>query len=136
MRKLAFCVCENKDPDQLHSNCSADQHLYFATWIVQSLFYLNPKFQASSHLPWFYSLVCVRPGWKPRRPVFSQRGSFKTHSTLLKLGLRGSFLNGPVACGMMYSNQTDQNEPLREKTSLWGFQPGPAQTGLYNKQDG
>ena len=49
--------------------------LVFATWIVQSLFYLNPKFQAFSHLLWVYSLVCVRPGRKPRRPVFSQRGS-------------------------------------------------------------
>ena len=47
----------------------------FATWIVQSLLYLNPKFQASSHLVCLYSLVCVGPGRKPRRPVFSQRGS-------------------------------------------------------------
>ena len=49
----------------------------FATWIVRSLFYLNPKFQASSHLLWVYSLVCVGPGQKPRRPVFSQRGSYR-----------------------------------------------------------
>ena len=42
---------------------------------MQFLFYLNPKFQASSHLVWLYSLVCVRPGRKPRRPVFSERGS-------------------------------------------------------------
>ena len=45
----------------------------FTTWIVQSLFYLNPKFQASSILLWVYSLVCVGPG---RKPVFSQRGSY------------------------------------------------------------
>ena len=31
----------------------------FAIRIVQSLYYLNPKFQASSHLLWLYSLVCV-----------------------------------------------------------------------------
>ena len=47
----------------------------FTKRIVQSFFYLNPKFQASSHLLWLYSPVCVGPGWKPRRPVFSQRGS-------------------------------------------------------------
>ena len=29
----------------------------FATWIVQSLSFLNPKFQASSYLLWLYSLV-------------------------------------------------------------------------------
>ena len=48
----------------------------FAIRKVQSLYYLNPKFQASSHLLWLYSLVCVGPGQKPRTPVFSQRGSF------------------------------------------------------------
>ena len=37
----------------------------FATLIVQSLFYLNPKFQASSHLLRLYSPVCVGPGRKP-----------------------------------------------------------------------
>ena len=44
--------------------------------IVQSLYYLNPKFQASSYLLWLYSPICVEPGQKPRRPVFSQRGSY------------------------------------------------------------
>ena len=46
----------------------------FATRIVQFLFFLNPKFQVSCHLLQLYSLVCVRPGRKPRRPVFSERG--------------------------------------------------------------
>ena len=48
----------------------------FATWIVQSLYFLNPKFQVSSHVQWLSSLVCVGPGRKPRRPVFWRRGSF------------------------------------------------------------
>ena len=47
----------------------------FTMRIVQPLYYLNPKFQASSHLLWLYSPVCVRPGRTPRRTVFSQRGS-------------------------------------------------------------
>ena len=29
MRKLDFCLCENKDADQLRSNCEADQRLCF-----------------------------------------------------------------------------------------------------------
>ena len=29
MRKLDFCLCVNKDTDQLHSNCEADQRLCF-----------------------------------------------------------------------------------------------------------
>ena len=48
----------------------------FTTRIVQSLYFLNPKFQASSYLLWLYSLVCIGPGRKPQRPVFSQRGSY------------------------------------------------------------
>ena len=47
----------------------------FATRIVQSLYFLNPKFQASSHLLWLYSLVCIGHGRKPRILVFSERGS-------------------------------------------------------------
>ena len=43
----------------------------FATRTVRSLDFLNPKFQASSHLLWLYSPVCIRPGRKPQRPVFS-----------------------------------------------------------------
>ena len=29
MRKLAFCICENKGADQLRSKCAADQRLCF-----------------------------------------------------------------------------------------------------------
>ena len=61
----------------------------FAIRIVQYLFYLNPKFQASSHLLWLSSSVCVGPGQKPRRPVFSERGSFLS-------GGWGSLVNIPT----------------------------------------
>ena len=37
----------------------------FATRIVQSLSYLNTKFQASNHLLWLYKPVCVRPDRNP-----------------------------------------------------------------------
>ena len=65
--KTGFLHMQNKDADQLCSNSA----FVFATPIVQSLYYLNPKFQASCYLLWLYSLVCVGPGRKPRRPVFS-----------------------------------------------------------------
>ena len=65
MRKLAFCISENKVADQLGSNCAADQRLCFHnTSIVQSLYFLNPKFQASSHLhctAWFVSDLVGNP---------------------------------------------------------------------------
>ena len=51
----------------------ADQRLCFRyTDSTIPRYYLNPKFQASSHLVWMYSPVCVGPGRKPRRPIFSQ----------------------------------------------------------------
>ena len=39
-RKPAFCICENKDADQLRGNRKADQRLCFR-YIVQSLYFLN-----------------------------------------------------------------------------------------------
>ena len=65
MIKSAFCICENKGADQLHGNRAADHHLVFTTQIVQSLFFLNLKFQASNHLLWLYKLVCVGPILNP-----------------------------------------------------------------------
>ena len=38
----------------------------FAVQIEQSLFFLNPKFQASSLLLLLYRPVCVRPGGNPK----------------------------------------------------------------------
>ena len=83
MRRPAFCLCENRDADRLRGNREADQRVtaelvgafVFATRIVQSLYFLNPKFQASNHLLSQYRLVCVGPGRRPRRPVFSERDS-------------------------------------------------------------
>ena len=56
----------------------------FATRIVQFLFYLNPKFQASSSFLSLYRPVCIGPGRKPRRPVFSRRGPNHQASTSLR----------------------------------------------------
>ena len=47
----------------------------FATQIVQCLFFLNLKFQASSLLLRLYSLVCVGPGLNPKLFVFPREGS-------------------------------------------------------------
>ena len=75
MRKPDVCLCENKGADQLRSYCESDQRLYFR-YTVQFLFYLNPKFQASSLLLGLYRPICVRPGRKSQRPVFSLCGSY------------------------------------------------------------
>ena len=87
VRKSDFCLCENKDADQLRRYRQADQRLCFRhTDTVQFLIYLNPKFQISSHLLWLYSPVCVGPGRKQRRLVFSQRASYcKEHLSTLDI---------------------------------------------------
>ena len=46
MRKPAFCICENKDADQLRGNCEADQRLCFP--FLESSIPLLPKYEMSS----------------------------------------------------------------------------------------
>ena len=65
MRKPAFCICENKDADQLRGSREADQRLCFRYIDSTIPLVSNPKFQASSHLLWLYSLICVGPDKKP-----------------------------------------------------------------------
>ena len=57
MRKLAFCICQNKDADQLHGNCEADQHL--CCHYIDSTIPLLSKFEVSSL---YSSSVAVQPG--------------------------------------------------------------------------
>ena len=47
MRKPHFCICENKGPDQLCRNRTADQGLYFH--YKDSTIPLSSKFRISSH---------------------------------------------------------------------------------------
>ena len=53
---------------------AANQCFVFPTLIGQSLYFLNLKSEASSHLLWLYSPGCVRPGLKPQRQLLSRRG--------------------------------------------------------------
>ena len=46
MRKPAFCICENKDADQLRGNREADQRLCFR--YTDSTIPLVPKYEISS----------------------------------------------------------------------------------------
>ena len=74
-KKADFCLCENKGPDQLRSNCEADQRICFR--YTDSALSLLIKSEISS----FYAASgTVRVGlcqtWsETRRPVFSRRGS-------------------------------------------------------------
>ena len=70
VRKRDFCPCENKGADSCAVTAQLFSAFVFATRIVQCLFFLNPRFQASSCslFLWLYMSVCVRSGRKPRSP--------------------------------------------------------------------
>ena len=57
MRKPDFCICENKDEDQLRGNREADQRLCLR--YIDSTIPLLPKYEISSIWP---SCVNVQPG--------------------------------------------------------------------------
>ena len=61
MRKPTICIGENKDA----VTAKLISAFVFASRIVQFLFYLNPKFHASSSFLCLYRLVCVGPVRKP-----------------------------------------------------------------------
>ena len=74
--KTGFLHMRKQRADPLRSNCAADQRVCFRYTDSTIPLLLNTKFQASSHLLWLYSPVFVGPGRKPRRPGFSQQGSY------------------------------------------------------------
>ena len=61
MRKPMFCICENKDADQLRGNRGADQRLCFR-YIDSTISLL----QASNHPLWMSSPVCLGLGPNPK----------------------------------------------------------------------
>ena len=78
--KTVFCIyAKTKTQISFAVTAKLISAFVFATRIVQSLYYLNPKFQTSRHILWLYSPVCVGPGRKPIRLVFSQRGSYECY---------------------------------------------------------
>ena len=77
MSKPDFCICENKDADQLRGNREADQRL--CSRYMDSTIPLLSKSEISRLWP---SSVVVQPDlcrtWSENpKPVFSQRGSNK-----------------------------------------------------------
>ena len=71
--------------------CTTDQHLcFFTTWIAQLLFFLNPKFRASSHLLLLYSIVCV--GLQDRRLVFIVERFFISKNKLVSFKKGNQYL--------------------------------------------
>ena len=73
MRKPAFCICENKDADQLRGNREADQRLCFR--YIASIIPLLPKYKISS---FWISSVAVQPGLCETWSETPETGFFRT----------------------------------------------------------
>ena len=56
----------------------------FATWIVQFLILLNPKFQATSLLLLLYRPVCVRTGQTPKTVFLASRLSIRLYMMIIE----------------------------------------------------
>ena len=119
MRKPVFVYAKTKTQISFAVTAKLISAFVFATRIVQSLYFLNPKFQASSYLVWLYSLVCVGPGRKPRRPVFSQQGSYYIYYKTNDLGFANSEdsdLLGNLSC--LIKSYLSAPRDLRSSLSL------------------
>ena len=77
MRKPAFCICENKDADQLRGYREADQRLCFR--YTDSTIPLLSKSKISSLLP---SCVAVQPGLCRTRSKTPKTGFLTTRLKL------------------------------------------------------
>ena len=65
MRKPDFAYAKTKAQISFPVTEKLISAFVFAKWIVHFLFYLNPKFQASSSFLCLYRPVCVGAGRKP-----------------------------------------------------------------------
>ena len=70
VRNRFFAYAKTKTQISFAETAKLISAFVFATKIVQSLYFLYTKFQASSHLVWLYSPVYVGPGQKPRKTGF------------------------------------------------------------------
>ena len=84
----------------------------FATGIVQFLYFLNPKFQASTHLLCLYSYVCVRPGRNPE-DRFSRIAAHMVKTVVPHVCLYMNRLVGKPT--MWFPNRSDTNQAVQSQ---------------------
>ena len=83
MRNRIFAYAKTKTQISFAVTAKLISAFVFATYIEQSLYFLYRKFQASSHIVWLYSLVCVRPGRKSRRPISHNEAQMMLDNAIL-----------------------------------------------------
>ena len=129
MRKPTFCICENKDADQLRGYREADQRLCFR--YMASTTPLLSKSEISILQP---SCVAVQPGLCRTWSETPKTGFLTTR--LKYLDTLKCCCNHPKtrikSCFFFTVFLPMIHEPRCEKTGLRDFRPGPTQTRLYN----
>ena len=114
MRKPAFSICEIKGSDQLRGNHAADQCLHF-NYLVQSLYFLNPKFQASYYLLWLYCPVPIGSGRE------SWTGFLATRPISLTYSPKGSSdLTASVRMTFIFTCESKVTEIVQSHTRIIG----------------
>ena len=123
MRKPAFCICENKDADQLRGNREADQRLCFR--YIASTIPLLLKIQNFKPLTIFYGctaqFVSDLVGKPEDRFSHIEVFFYSNQEFNGRYIISASFLMGWLIF-----------EPHSEKNDLRDFRPGLTQTGLYS----
>ena len=121
MRKPPFCICENKDADQLRGNREADQRLCFR--YTDTTIPLLSKSEISSFWP---SSVAVQPGlcrtWSetPKTGFLTTRLIFlPLHRKLVEL--MNSFLEAQMLAYVVLHDE--ETEEPRVKTSTLDGRP-------------
>ena len=111
MRKPTFCICKNKDAEQLRGNRVADQRLCFR--YTDSTILLLPKFEISSLQP---SPVAVQPCWSetPKTGFLKTRLILKPYYRTYHLFLIRTTL-------IFWSRPWKTGDPTKERMnwSLW-----------------
>ena len=110
MGKPTICIGENKDA------------FVFATRIVQFLFYLNPKFQASSSFLCLYRLVCVGPVQKPHCLFSHEVAHIMIKFVFIppaKRSFRGVYCFQPVRHSVIPSFRDSVIPSFRHSVNIW-----------------
>ena len=122
MRKPFFAYGKTKPQTSFALTAKLISTFVLATQRLQSLYFLNPKFQAYSHLLELYSLVCVGAGRKSLRPVFSQRDSYDyTNSCDLSTAKRGTIMSQAQSQSAKAAANMDRGEKERKVNELVKF---------------
>ena len=112
MRKPAFCICENKDADQLRGNCEADQHLCFR--YTDSTIPLLPKSEIS--IP-NLAISCGCTAWFVSELVGNPEDRFSQNEA--HIGIRTLFLHFLVlqSAKINYCKNVHEDKNVKKDTS-------------------